>query len=505
MGIVGVSCKKTWLDVNTNPNTLTSSNPNFIFTAALNQSVTNAVDYNEIGSYWAGHWTQSSSYIYSAVTFAYQFTNNNFNWWDPIYNNLGDYQYIINNADAKGQKELKGPAQIMKAYLMQIVVDHYGNAPYTDALKGVSSLTPKFDDQKAIYEDLIKVLDTAIANIKANPFTGALVGSDITTAGTLKGGSSTKWIKFANSLKLRILIRQSRVPGRDTYITTEIKKAVQEGTGFLDPGQDMAVNPGFVASDGKMNPFYERWGYNAAGAIKSLARYPRPTKYLFDRLIAANDTFRLKRLAYAKGGENGNNPGVSTQPEIVANYVGTPYGAPSGYTAPSTSYLGPSVIVKGSHNRALYLMTAAESQFLLAEAVERYGATLGLPNTSQQYYEAGVRDAFRLDGVPNAVTQANVVLTSGIAESDWTASPDKLKAIWFQKWLSLANFNGAEAWAEYRRTNYPNIPASAGAPVGQKPPVRLFYPLSELGSNQANVNAQGTIDVFNTRLFWDVD
>src|SRR6185436_9520060 len=267
MGIVGVSCKKTWLDVNTNPNTLTSSNPNFILTAALNQTITNAVDYNEIGSYWAGHWTQSSSYIYSAVTFAYQFTNNNFNWWDPIYNNLGDYQYIINNAEATGQKELKGPAQIMKAYLMQIIVDHYGNAPYSDALKGVSSLAPKFDDQKAIYEDLIKVLDTAIANIKANPFSGALVGSDITTAGTLKGGSSTKWIKFANSLKLRILIRQSRITGRDAYITTEIKKAVQEGTGFLDAGQDMAVNPGFVASDGKMNPFYERWGYNAAGAI----------------------------------------------------------------------------------------------------------------------------------------------------------------------------------------------------------------------------------------------
>jgi len=106
-----------------------------------------------------------------------------------------------------------------------------------------------------------------------------------------------------------------------------------------------------------------------------------------------------------------------------------------------------------------------------------------------------VRESFRLDGVANPVTQANVVLASGIAESDWAASPDKLKAIWFQKWLSLANFNGAEAWAEYRRTNYPNIPASAGAPVGQKPPVRLFYPLSELGSNQANVNAKGTIDV----------
>jgi len=401
--------------------------------------------------------------------------------------------------------ELKGPAQVMKAYLMQTLVDLYGNVPYTDALKGVKSLTPKFDDQKAIYEDLIKLLDSAITNIKANPFSGALTSADITTAGTLKAGNTSKWVKFANTLKLRILIRQSRIPGRDAYITTEIKKAVTEGSGFLGAGEDFAVNPGFVASDTKLNPFYEKWGYSASGAIKSLARYPRPTKYLFDVLIAAGDTLRLKREAYAKGGENGNNPGVSTQPELVSNYVGVPYGAPSGYTAPSTSYLGPAVITKGIYNRPLYLIIAAESQFLLAEAVQRYGATLGLPLTAQQYYEQGVRESFRLLGVANPVTNANLVLTSGIAESDWAASPDKLKAIWKQKWIALANFEGQEAWSEYRRTNYPNIPPSAGAPVGQKPPVRLFYPLSELGSNQANVAAQGTIDVFTTRLFWDVD
>ena len=74
-----------------------------------------------------------------------------------------------------------------------------------------------------------------------------------------------------------------------------------------------------------------------------------------------------------------------------------------------------------------------------------------------------------------------------------------------QKWLATVNFSGFEAWSEFRRTNYPPIPLSASAPAGQKLPLRLFYPSTELGSNNENVLAQGTIDVFNTRLFWDVD
>jgi hypothetical protein len=89
--------------------------------------------------------------------------------------------------------------------------------------------------------------------------------------------------------------------------------------------------------------------------------------------------------------------------------------------------------------------------------------------------------------------------------ADWTASPDKLKAIWMQKWIALANYSGLEAWSEFRRTNFPSLPVSASAPAGQKLPLRLFYPVSEVGSNEGNVKAQGTIDVFNTRIFWDVD
>lgn len=494
-------CKKNYLDVNTNPNSTPSASPNFVFTNALNTTVNNEVAQNDLGSYFSGQRTQSSSYILSTNIFAYQFSNSDFNFYDPIYNNLEDYQYVINNADANKQSFLKGPSKVMKAYLFQKLVDLYGNVPFTEALKGAANLAPKFDNQKAIYEALIPLIDSAIIDLKANAFPGSFQSSDI----SLFNGNTTKWIRFANSLKLRILIRQSRIVGRDTYIITEIKKAVAEGSGFLGAGEDVGVNPGYLASAGKQNPFYDTYGYSETGSTRGLARYPRPTQFLFDQLISRDDTFRLKRIAYAKGGEDPNNPGVSKVAEIVTNYVGVPFGAGSGYTAPSTSYLGPSVIIKGQFNRPQYIMIAAESQFLLAEAAQRYGVTLGLPKTAKDYYEQGVRESFRLDGVPNADAAATALLTSGKPEADWNASTDKLKAILLQKWIALTNFEGLEAWSEYRRTNYPPIPVSLAASSSQPAPVRLFYPNTELGSNEANVLAQGKIDVFTSRIFWDVD
>ena len=494
-----MGCKKEWLDINTNPNSLPTSTPDFLFAAAANR-IASTLGPNELGSYWSGQWTQSNTYIISNTIFSYTFNNTNFNYWDGYYDILQDLQFAIDNADEKGQPYFKGPARVLKAYVFQTLVDLYGNVPYTDALKGTGSLAPKFDDQKVIYEDLIKVLDTAITNLKAHPITSTISGSDI-VFGSSTATANTRWIQFANSLKMRILIRQSKVAGRDAYITAEINKAAATTEGFLPAGVDVGVNPGYVASAGKMNPFYETWGYNASGGAQALARYPRPTVFLFDALKASNDTFRLKRLAYPKGGESAGNA------EIVANYVPVPYGASSGYLSQNTSYIGPSQIKKGEFNRPMILMTGAESFFLLSEAKQRYGAAVNLTQSAQQYYEQGVKESFRITGTTATygADKATALLTSGIDLADWTASPDKLKAIWMQKWIALANYSGLEAWSEFRRTNFPNLPVSASAPAGQKLPLRLFYPVSETGSNEANVKAQGNVDVFSTRIFWDVD
>ena len=491
------SCNKDWLNVNTNPNALPSSTPDYTFAAGANR-VAATLGPNELGEYWSGHWTQSSTYILSNTIFAYQFNNPNFDYYNGYFDILKDLDYAKEGATGP-LSYFGGTSRVLKAYVTQILVDLYGNVPYTDALKGTASLAPKFDDQKAIYEDLIKVLDTAITILKANPLVSAYAGSDI-VFGSGVSTAATRWIQFANSLKLRILIRQSRITGRDAYIIAEINKAAATTEGFLPNGVDVTVNPGYVASSGKMNPFYETWGYNAAGGAQALARYPRPTTYLFNTLIATNDTFRMKRIAYPKGGQGVN-------PEIISNYVGVPFGVSSGYLSQNTSYIGPSQIVKGEFNRPMVLMTNAESQFLLAEAKQRYGAGVTLPLTAQQYYEQGVKESFRITGTTATygAAAATTLLTSGFDLADWTASPDKLKAIWMQKWIALTNYSGLEAWSEYRRTNFPNTPSSAATAANAPRPVRLFYPQAELASNGENVTAQGAIDVFTTRLFWDVD
>jgi hypothetical protein len=492
------ACNKDWLDVNTNPNALPSSTADYTFAAGANR-VAATLGPNELGSYWSGQWTQSSTYIISNTIFAYQFNNQNFDYYSGYYDILQDLDYAAKNASGP-VAYFGGPARILKAYVYQMLVDLYGNVPYTDALKGAGSLAPKFDDQKAIYEDLIKVLDTAITVLKANPLAAAYAGSDIVFGGGGAAAAATKWIQFANSLKLRILIRQSRIAGRDAYIIAEINKAAATTEGFLPNGLDVTSNPGYVASAGKLNPFYETWGYNAAGGAQALARYPRPTTYLFSTLTSTLDTFRMKRLAYPKGGEGVN-------PEIISNYVGVPFGISSGYLSQNTSYVGPSQIKKGEFARPMILMTNAESQFLLAEAKQRYAAAVTLPGTAQAYYEQGVRESFRLTGTTAAygAAAATTLLTSGFDLADWTASPDKLKAIWMQKWIALVNYSGLEAWSEYRRTNFPVTPASASTAANAPRPLRLFYPQAELASNGANVTAQGTIDVFATRIFWDVD
>lgn len=506
-GLLLTSCSKDYLDVNTNPNTLTSSTPDVIFTGGANRTAA-LITPNETGEYWSGHWTQSSTYIYTSTTFSYTFNNTNFNFWDTWYDVLQDFQYVINNADATGIPAFKGPAKVMKAYLFQQVVDCYGNAPYSEAFKGSDKIAPKFDDQKVIYDSLIVLLDEAIANLRANPFVGTSGAADIVFK-----GNTTNWIRFANSLKLRILIRQSRITGRSGYITTEINKAASSAEGFLVAGQDVRSNPGYVANANQTNPIYNNWGYTPTGAVQAIARFPKPTTFFFDVLKANNDTFRLKRFAYAKGGQNNtlSRLGVSIQPEIVANYVGVPFGSTSGYLAQNTSYPGPSFIIRGEFDRDVILMTAAESFFLLAEAKQVF-PTVTLTGTAQSYYETGVKESFRVTGASAkyntsapALDVAQVLLTNGKDLSDWTASPDKLKLIWMQKWIALNTYSGLEAWSEFRRTNYPVLPASAGAPVGQKLPLRLFYPSTEFGSNTANVNAQGTIDVFSTKIFWDVD
>ena len=196
-------------------------------------------------------------------------------------------------------------------------------------------------------------------------------------------------------------MRQARVSGRDAYIIAEINKIVAEGSGFIT-GAEVGSNPGYVASAGQINPIYNLYGYTETGARVGNNNWPRITEFMVKELVKNADTFRLKRFAYAPGNEDLANPGVSLKPEIAANYVGVPFGSSAGYLPATSSAVGPVLLVRGQYNRPVVIMTAAEVQLNLAEAKQRYGASVNLSGTAQSYYEEGVKQNFRAIGANTA-------------------------------------------------------------------------------------------------------
>ncbi|MBK9995164.1 MAG: SusD/RagB family nutrient-binding outer membrane lipoprotein [Saprospiraceae bacterium] len=138
------------------------------------------------------------------------------NAWTRAYANaLADLKFLEKSSD----KTYNGISKIMQANLFQILVDHFGDIPFTEAIKGEivdgANFAPKYDDDKAVYAALIPMINAGIADLKAGSTT---VGS----ADLMFGGDVSKWIKFGNSLKLRILMRQS-VTGDQAAIGQAVK------------------------------------------------------------------------------------------------------------------------------------------------------------------------------------------------------------------------------------------------------------------------------------------
>ena len=137
-------------------------------------------------------------------------------------------------------KPYKAIAKIMKVYIFQNLVDSYGNVPYSQALKGSAAdqiLKPAYDDQKTIYEDLVVQLDAAMELINSAPGDAEEVGDyDI-----VYHGDMSLWLKFANTLKLRILINQSDMANRATYITTALATTPHSTADYIGVGEGAMV------------------------------------------------------------------------------------------------------------------------------------------------------------------------------------------------------------------------------------------------------------------------
>jgi hypothetical protein len=492
LAVATASCKKSFYDINDNPNAATelSVTSELIIPAALHNAGAGDAAGNSAGydwlNKWMGYWASPSDFAPTQEEISYNITTTFLNFrWNAIYNNLNDFTIARDKAIAEGKDFYAGIAKVFRAKYFQDLVDMYGNVPYSQAFNLKEFPSPKYDKGQDIYNALQVELDEAITifTTKAVPAGGAAV--DI-----VYGGSLPLWTRFANTLKLRLLIRQSEVPGFSP--AAEIAKIIAKG-GVLQSGETADVNPGYSNAVNKQNPFYATNGFTAAGAA---ANTGDRANAFFINLLKGNSDPRIERY-FTK----------ATTP-LNANdaYQGAVYGETGSNpntTSARLSGFGPGLI--GSATQSQWILTSVESLFLYAEAVAR-GWIAG---NAQTAYENAVRESFIWLGVPGAVAAANTYMANN-PTANWansgTSTLDKVKFIVFQKYISMAGFAPLEAWTDYRRLGVPtNVPLSTFAGRGPNIPVRLLYPLAEYAVNKDNVQAEGSINPFTSRVFWDVN
>ncbi len=512
MATAATGCS-SFLDVNDNPNSPTSITPDNILAQALTSTASlYSITYNHYGSFVAGYWGRSgvvNGYQEeTTINYTNTFQQGLFN---STYDNLNDYNIIQTNGTANGYPNHAAIARIMKAYQFLLLVDEYGDIPYSQALQGATNTTPGYDKAEEIYKDLIVQLKGAISDINAVDANAQGVGSE----DVVFKGDMTKWKQFANSMQLRILLRQSQTEAGGTassYVKTELAALQNAPDGFIK--QDVVVQPVYAQASGQQNPFYNRYGYTAAGTNATELLYQIPTRYIIASYVNNNDP-RVSQL-YKIGLRNDS-----------VKYIGTKFGerSPPGFSATTQAsrFLPGGGLLKGP-SAPTPLMLLSEHLFSKAEAETRGLFTATEEDTEKDYLN-GIKASFlyfyRPAGGANITLESATSTTPGVKEYeqyiadnktnpkvDFKSSPSKgvlgkQEVIIYQKYLAMNTVGSIEAWDDYRRTALPKFDASTAStsPRPDKLPTRLLYPLSESNTNQANVPTG--VDQYQ-KIFWDV-
>lgn len=379
-------------------------------------------------------------------------------------------------------------ARILKVMEFARITDLYGDVPYFDAGKGYidANFNPKYDSQKDIYMDMLKELDEAGTALNSTAYIP-------TKADYVYAGDITKWKKAANTLMLRLALRLQKVDA--TSAKTWATKAISGG---LISGANENIAIGFDGSGSQMNANPNSYilgpsGQNIAGLNGLLWG-----KTLIDMMKNRLDP-RLSIIACLKNGDTN-----------VANQRGLPNGTDANglTTLPETNlsnYSRPTASMYKTTNSWIY-MTYAESQLLLAEAIERGYASGSATNAFIIGQASGVNQVSVYGTTPSS---ASVTAYAVANPYPGTTLDDKLNAIHTEIYLIHAvTFNHIEAWANWRRTGYPVL--TAVNPVGNETngtiPRRLKYSANEFGVNANNINEAITrqgADLFTTKIWWD--
>ena len=483
----------------------------------------------------------------------------NFNVTTTFYSSIFTSTYLVTNSYQKiidyndtnlEYTNFKAIAKIGKVYNMQYIVDLYGDAPYTEMFKGLNNVTPKYDDDFFIYQQLFKELDearTLIDDVTAGTYPNTLSAS---TTDFIFGGDLSKWKLFANSIELKMLVRMSKCTGaagnyRDTRLSNLVSTS---NNNFIN--EDVTINPGYsTARTDSVNPQFSTFLCDNLGNPTGFTVYT-PSGYIVKCLNTyANVTYNTpadKEIVSGKGVFypnvadprrsslfSGNPQRGVTQGSTVVDAIkpgASPNSQPSRFAGGffnlynNTGYGG--TITPGGNGISQadcdaygaskgFIMTKAEVLFLQAEAahlatqIAGY-AVLGL-NAQTCFTNAidASMDQYQITSSSKS-TYINQIsnTTNPNLKNFWynagSTFDEKYNAIMYQKWISILPSNAIESYLDLTRTGFPINPLPLGNSYSQRPN-RLIYPISEYIANSANVPNVTIGDLFSVSSkspFW---
>lgn len=473
--IVMASCSKI-ADINYSPNSPSEPQTVLLITNAQKQSIPGL-----IGSITPRHYVQyTADVIYTQGS---RYFDKLFDYSATYSGPLADLNLVIklNTDDAtKSEPYVLGggsnanqiaSSRVLRAFIFLNATDRWGDIPYSEALKGVEELTPKFDLQKDVYNDIFKELTEAVAQFDA---AGTLKG-DI-----LLGNSIPKWKKFANTIKLTAALHLSKIdPALGKAKFNEALAA-----GVITSNADN-IKYSYLLEAANENPIYNN--YEVA------KRYDfAVSKYFIDTLTITADP----RLP------------VYAEKTATGTYAGMPYGllAGTGYNSGTIAAPG-NVSLIGSkfrvQNAPTDIYNYAGVLFAIAEA-SKLGWITGTPDdaAAKAAYDAGIAASMSQHGIAAAAA------TAYAAQPSIVYNPaNAIAQIIYQKYVANFMAYSYETWADWRRTGFPVlVPAPAAYTNPKAIPRRQAYNSQEASLNTENYNAvvarQGP-DELLTRIWWD--
>lgn len=476
LGMAIAGCEKSMDDLAVNPNSPESVNAEWFVTAAEKEFMDNMWDEwinGRTGMFYAQYWA-ATSYTEESRYQIREGVNRDF--WRAFYTGMNDLEEAKRLAEGEpGTQNKVAIANILKAWAIHVLTDHYGAIPVSEALRADEDvLVPAYDTQPDIYMMLLDMLETAVGNLDE---TGASFGR----GELIYDGDVAQWKKFANSIRLRIAMRMIDVNNAEA--TAVISSIGSDPTSVMESNNDNALFP-YQSANPNNNPINENFKTREDFALS-------------DVMVNYMDSLDDPRLP------------IYAQPTASSgDYVGITYGlSNSAATAiPNANVSLPGTAVLAPDAPGIYMLYS-EVCFILSEAAARGIAVSG---SAEQWFENGIRSNMQFWGVEDQTAVDAYVAAQGFNEGDY------IDVIGTQKWIALY-MQGLQGWYTFSRMDFTKV---TGEPLFHAPaagsldpdlvgmyPKRMTYPDEEYSLNGDNLNAavadQGA-DSKATMLWWDV-